>query len=271
MWHLARFAASLTLLAALAAMPSAAQQTGSSVISIRPTPRVQAAPTTAAKPYEPVAVKLPEAADDASLERFRGEVAAVAKRRIYGELTRLVTMQGFFWDRDFNGGFDAKQAGVDNLAAAVRLERRNGMGWGTLAALAMATTTTPLVGRLGIICAPGEPTFDGVEFDRLTDATRSSARDWAYPRADKTPVRTAPQAGAAVIDTLGLVFVHVLGYEAKEQEPDTLRAAWAKVATPAGKIGFVAPGALMSLAPARLCYGKDGFGRWQIAGFISGE
>jgi hypothetical protein len=244
--------------AALADPPVAPSST------LRPPP----APPSAPRPYPAVAVKLPPVPEDASFESFRDELASVAKGRIYAELARLVTVQGFFWDRDFSGGFDRHRPGVDNLAAAIRLEHRNGMGWGTLAAFAAETTAAPLTGRLGIICAPGEPSYDGVEFDRLIDATRSSARGWASPRADMTAVHAAPRNNAAVVDTLGLALVRVLGYLAKDNEPDTLRAAWARVATPAGKIGLVAPGTLMSLSAERLCYGKDGFGRWRIAGFV---
>lgn len=229
------------------------------------------APSLTSKPYQAVAVTLPPADDDTSFETFRKELADVAKSRRYGELARLVMLQGFFWDRDFSGGFNRKRPAVDNLAAAVRLEHRNGMGWVVLAAFAAETTAAPFTGRPGIICAPAEPSFDGVEFDRLTDETRSSARDWATPRADKTAVRTAPQSNAAVIDTLGLALVRVLGYQAKDMEPETIRTAWARVATPTGKTGFVAPGALLSLSPERLCYGKDGFGRWRIAGFVGAD
>ena len=71
-----------------------------------------------------------------------------------------------------------------------------------------------------------------------------------------------------MIDTLGLALVRVLRILAKDKEPETVRAAWTRIASPAGKIGFVAPGALLSLSAERLCYGKDGFGRWRIAGFV---
>ncbi len=232
--------------------------------SLRPPPSSLAAPRT----YQAVAVKLPPVPEDAGFESFRNELASVAKGRVYAELERLVFAQSFFWDRDFKGGFDRQQSGVDNLAAAVRLEQRNGMGWGTLAAFAAETTASAFTSRPGIICAPGEPSFDGVEFDRLVDYTRSSARDWATPRADLTTVRAGPRHNAAVADTLSLGLVRVFGYLAKDNEPDTLRAAWARVATPAAKIGFVAPGALLSLSAERLCYGKDGFGRWHIAGYV---
>ena len=253
----------LALCLAVAVAPAAAQQLARTAMP--------PAPALPSKPYQAVAVTLPPAADDASLETFRKELADVAKARMYGELARLVMLQGFFWDRDYSGGFDRKRPAVDNLAAAVRLEHRNGMGWIMLSAFAAETTAAPFTGRPGIICAPAEPSFDSVEFDRLTDETRSSARDWATPRGDKTAVRAAPQTNAAVIDTLGLALVRVLGYLAKDKEPDTLRTAWARVATPAGKIGFVAPGALMSLSSERLCYGKDGFGRWRIAGFVGAD
>lgn len=229
------------------------------------------APTTAAKPYAAVAVTLPPAADDISFETFRHDLAGVAKTRVYGELARLVLLQNFFWDRDFEGNFDGRLPAVDNLAAAVCLEHRHGMGWATLGAFAAEPTASPFTGRPGVVCTPAEPAYDGVEFDHLTDETRSSTRDWAAPRADKTIVRAAPLGNAAAIDTLGFALVRVLDYQAKDREPETVRTAWARVATPAGKIGFVAPGALMPLSTERLCYGKDGFGRWRIAGFIGAD
>ena len=260
--------------AAFVPAPAAAEQSTGEFMRIivnSPKARTPAAPASASKPYQAVAVTLPPAADDESLETFRKELADVAKSRMYVELTRLVTVTGFFWDRDFKGGFDRRQPAVDNLAAAVRLERRNGMGWVMLSAYAAEPTVAPFTGRPGVVCAPAEPSFDGVEFDRLIDETRSSARDWAYPRADKTPVLAAARSNAAVIDTLGPALVRLLGYLAKDNDPDTIRAAWARVATPAGKIGYVAPGALLTLSVERLCYGKDGFGRWRIAGYVGAD
>lgn len=261
------------LAACFAAAPGMAQSAGEMTrfVIISSKARTPTAIQPAAKPYQPVAVKPPAPAEDSDLESFRNEIAGVAKARIYVELERLVTVQGFFWDRDFRRSFDRQQPGVDNLAAAVRLERRKGIGWVTLANFAAERTAAPLTGRPGIVCAPGEPSYDDVEFDRMVDDTRSSAQDWSYPRTEGAAVRAAPRDGAEVIDTLGLVFVRVLDYLAKDKEPDSIRAAWARVATPAGKIGFVAPGALMPLLPERLCYGKDGFGRWRIAGFVGGN
>jgi hypothetical protein len=238
---------------------------GSCAPAVTPEANVRA---PSSKSYKPVAVKFAEPIEDASFATFRNELAAVAKRRIYAELDRLVMVQGFFWDRDFNGAFDRKHPAVNNLAAAIRLEHRNGMGWDTLAVFAAEPTATAFTGRPGIVCAPGEISFDDVEFDRLVDDARSKPRDWIVPHADKTVVRTAPRGNATVIDTLGLTLVRLLGFLTKNSEPDTMRTAWARVITPAGKTGYVAPGALMSPSPERLCYGKDGFGRWRIAGYV---
>lgn len=252
-----------------AVVPTAAQQmTRPAAPPFAPNAAVRPA---APRSYQPVMVKLPEAPEDANFETFRNELAAVAKGRIYAELARLVTVQGFFWDRDFKGGFERKRPPVDNLAVAIKLERREGMGWSTLAAFAAETTAAPFTGRPAIICAPGEVKFNDLEFDRLVDDTRSKPRDWVYPRADKSAVHAAPRDNATTIDTLGLTLVRLLGYVAKDNEPDTLRAAWARVITPAGKTGFVAPGTLRSLSPERLCYGKDGFGRWRIAGYVGAD
>jgi hypothetical protein len=248
-----RLALVTVLAATLAGAPALAQQRA-------------AAP----KPYPTVAVQLPQPIEDANFEAFRSELAGVAKARIYVELERLVTMQGFFWDRDFGGGFDIKRPAVDNLAAAIGLERRNGAGWAVLAHFASESTAAPFTGRPGIICAPGEARYDEVDFNRLLDATRSEGVDWAAPRADKTPVHRSARSNAGVVETLGLVLVRILGYLTQDKQPDAIRAAWIRIVTPAGKIGFVAPGSLTPLIAERLCYGKDGFGRWRIAGYVGG-
>ncbi len=265
-----RLLALLAVCCALTALPAEAQHSSLTTfrIEVNGAKAVARPPVNTPKPYEPVVVKPQAASEDANFETFRNELAAVAKGRVYAALERLVAAQGFFWDRDFNGGFDRKRPAVDNLAAAFKLERRDGMGWSTLAAFAAESTTTPFTGRPAIVCAPGEANFDGVEFDHLLDDTRSKPRDWVYPRADKLAVHAAPRSNAIAIDTLDLTLVRLLGYLGKDNEPDTLRAAWARIITPGGKTGFVAPGTLRSLSPERLCYGKDGFGRWRITGYV---
>ena len=228
-------------------------------------PRGRDAPV---EPYKPVPVTLPAAPGDAGFQTFRQELAAVAKSRVYARLASLVEAQGFFWDRDF-GGFDRRKAAVDNLAAALRLEHRDGAGWDALASFAAEATAAPLDSRPGIICAPGPPRFDGVDLDRLFDVTRTDGLDWAYPRAGDTPARAAPRPNAAVIEVLGLHFVRLLGFDGPDSDAPG-RTQWARVATPGGKIGFVAPNTLLSRTSERLCFGKDPLGRWGIAGYVGG-
>ena len=105
--------------------------------------------------------------------------------------------QGFFWDRDFGQAFDPRKPAVDNLAAAIALEQGNGIGWDALAAFAAEAAAEPLESRPGVVCAPARPGYDGVAFSRLLDTTYTGGIDWAYPRADETPVRAAPQPDAA--------------------------------------------------------------------------
>jgi hypothetical protein len=233
-------------------------------------PAVAQAPQRPHKPYAPVPITRPAAPDDASFVAFRAALAAAARTRIYVELAPLVLTQGFFWDRDFGLAFDPRKPAVDNLAAAIALEQGNGVGWHALAAFAAEAAVEPLDSRPGVVCAPARPGYDGVAFSRLLDITYTSGIDWAYPRADETPVRAAPQPEASVVGTLGPHFIRLLGFEGPDNEPAPGRAQWARVALPDGKPGFVAPGSLMSLTAERLCYIKDLVRGWRITGYIAG-
>jgi len=182
----------------------------------------------------------------------------------------LVLERGFFWGRDFDQRFDPRRPSVDNLATAIALEQGNGTGWDALATFAEETTAEPLDSRPGVICAPARPDYDGVAFAKLLDASVTNGIDWAYPRADETPVRAAAAPNAAKVGTLGLHFVRLLGFEGPDSEPAPGRTQWARVALPDGTQGFVAPGSLISLTPEQLCYIKDPISGWRIAGYIAG-
>jgi hypothetical protein len=122
--------------------------------------------------------------------------------------------------------------------------------------------------RPGVVCAPPLPEFDAYEFSKLIETTGSARSDWGYARSGGAQVRAAPRERSAVVAKVGLHFVRILAVEGKNDSPDAARSAWIRVATPAGKSGFVAPGALAPAFPPRLCYAKDVVGRWRIAGFI---
>jgi hypothetical protein len=240
------------------------------LLAIAAAPVSAAAQTPLPKPYAPVLIARPPASDDAAFIAFRKKLAAVAAKRIYAGLAPLVAGQGFFWDRDFAHRFDPRKPAVDNLAAAIALEHDNGSGWRRLAAFAGDAAIEPLESRPGVVCGPARPVYDAVAYSRLLNDSYTTALDWAYPRADQTTVHNAPHAGAGVVGTLGLAFVQLLGFEGPDSEPDPGRNQWAHVALPNGKVGFVPPGSLRSLAAERLCYAKHLVAGWQITGFIAG-
>lgn len=229
-------------------------------------PRGKAA---AVQPYKPVPVKLPVAPDDTKLVSFRQELSEAAKSRIYSRLAALVESKNFFWDRDFANRFDKRKPAVDNLANALQLEYENGTGWTLLADFAADASAASNDSRPGVFCTPGQPDYDGVDLDKLVDITRTDAIDWVYARAPGIVVRSAPRADAPIVETLGTHFVRIIGFDGPNNDRP-LATQWAKVATPSGKTGFVAPNALLAPATDRLCYAKSTTGEWRIIGYAAG-
>jgi hypothetical protein len=235
----------------------------SSLAAAQPPPRPP-------KPYLTVAVTRPKAFNEPGFAAFRTALATAAKSRVYARLAVLVRRQDFFWDRDFGQRFDRRKPAVDNLATAIALEHDHGAGWDKLSEFAAEAAVAPLDSRPGVVCAPARPSYDGVAYAKLLDATYTSAMDWAYPRADGTPVHDAPHVAATIIGALGSEFVWLLGFAGPDNEPDPGRKLWARIAMPDGRTGFVAPRSLMALTTERLCYSRDPVEGWQIAGFIAG-
>jgi hypothetical protein len=231
-------------------------------------PAVAQLPSEPTAPYAPVGIVLPAPSADPSFTAFRAAIGAAAKARIYADLEALVQPQGFFWDRDFASGYDPKKPAVDNLAAAIELERGDGMGWNKLSTFAEEKTLEALDSRPGVFCAPSRPSYDMVDFSRLLDATYTTAADWAYPLAEGAPVRREPRGNAPPIGQLLLQFVRHLGLQ--RDATVSSQNLWAKIALPDGKIGYVEPGHLSSLAVERLCYVKDMVAGWRITGFVGG-
>ncbi len=221
-------------------------------------------------PYQPVAVHLPAAPGDPAYAAFRQMLATLAQRRAFGDLARYVTAQGFFWAHDSSGRFDPKRSGAENLAAALGLDRNADAGWQMLADLAAEPTASTSPAEPDVLCAPGRPDFDRNDFDNLIAATHFVAADWFYTRVAGVQLRAAPRPDGAVAETLGGYFVRLLRFVTTPANADPLHTAWARIAAPSGRVGYVAPDSLSSLAAPQLCYAKDVGGRWTIAGFIGG-
>ncbi len=228
----------------------------------------QARPQSAPGSFERVNVTLPRAPDDPGFTAFRQNLAAVAKGRVFDELARNVVQLGFFWDRDFADGFDANKTGAENLAAAIRLEHGSGVGWQMLADFAAEPTATEIPATPGVWCAPGRPSFNQDDFDRLVEASRSTTAEWVFPRAEDLELRAAPRPAGVVLEKLGSYFVRVIRFDTAPADADPLHAAWTQIRAPSGKVGYAAPDTLASLSSPQLCYAKDITGRWRIAGFV---
>lgn len=249
-------AASLVLICATASVAQA------------PSGQPPSSPKTSTKPYQRVALTI-QILDDSRYAAFRKEVVAIARRRDAAALA-AVTESTFFWDGDFGGGFEKDKPAIDNLSAALRLNAEDGSGWQRLAALADEASGGRHYQRKDVTCAPARPRHKERELERLIKATDTDGIDWAYPRGTNLAVHAAPDATSPKLDTLGLHFVRLRGYEMKDNEPAPERTAWARVETPSGRAGFVAPDSLLTLSTERLCYGKDAAGRWRIVGYVGG-
>lgn len=66
-----------------------------------------------------------------------------------------------------------------------------------------------------------------------------------------------------MIEKLGLYFVRVI------PETRSASAAYQRIATPAGKTGYVSIDAIAPVGGDQICYAKDAAG-WKIAGYIGG-
>jgi hypothetical protein len=228
----------------------------------------QAAPAAAAptpKAYKPVAVAPAAPAKDPTFDAFRKQLADVVKKKDRAALAQLVVSQGFFWEGESGDQADKKKSGIDNLAAAIALDDKDGFGWGALDAAAQDPTLEAYEQQKGVMCAPASPQFDEKALDELTKATQTDFSQWGIPVKVGVEVRGAAQPTAPVIDKLGGNLVWVM----PEDAPPAGAAppAFMRVVVPSGKVGYVSTDSIAPLASDQLCYLKDG-SSWKIAGYV---
>jgi len=136
-----------------------------------PAPAAPAAPSVP-KPYKPVAVKLPEPVKDASFTAFRKQLATIAQKKDRAGLARVIA-KNFFWIPDDKDAADKSKPGIENLAKAIGLEGKDAPGWELLASYADDPTADKDSDRAGVICAPGDPTFDDKAAEALATETET--------------------------------------------------------------------------------------------------
>jgi hypothetical protein len=236
----------------------------------RPAEAAQEQPQTPAlappKPYKVVAVKLPEAVKDPTFEAFRKQLVAAAQKKDRAALGRMVA-RNFFWVPEDKDVADKKKSGIDNLAKAIGLDGRDASGWDALLGYANDPTADKDPDRQGVICSPGDPTFDEMEAEKLAADSDTDAGDWGFTARDNIEVRSGPEKNAAVIETLRLQLVRVYPDDSPlaAVNTDSLR-----IVTPSGKVGYVPAELVLPLASDHICYIKEG-GAWKIAGVLGGS
>ncbi len=220
----------------------------------------------APKPYDLVPVTLPPAYNDPSFEVFRKQLGDVARRKDRRALGNLVVARNFFWVGEQGDRANRRKSGIDNLAAALELDAKDGGGWQALEEAARDPTLEQFTDRKGVLCAPANPTYDERAADQVAKQTDTEPDDWGYPNKAGIEVREAPRPDAAIIEKLGLNLVRVISDDAppgaSPRDSDYLR-----IVTPSGKVGYINESDLSSLNPEQVCYAKEGTS-WKIAGFI---
>ncbi len=252
------FAAALTGAAALAPVGAFAQsKPGQAPAAPAPAP---------VKPYKAVAVTPPAPLKDAGLEAFRKQIEDAAKRKDRAALAKLVAAN-FFWETEDGDKADKKKPGIDNLAKAIGLEGKEAFGWDVLLGHAADPTGAESPEHKGTICAPADPQFNEKELEDIIKTTGTDPSEWAFPVDNGVEVHGTAQAGAPVIEKLGMQFIRVLPVQAPPAAGN--QNPMLKVATPSGKTGFISADAIAPLGADQICYVKDG-GGWKIGGYVGG-
>ena len=223
-------------------------------------------PPAPVKPYKPVAVTPPTPFADAAFAAFRKELGAIAEHKDRAALAKLVVTQGFFWVQDKDLA-DKRKTGIDNLAKAIELDAKDGSGWDVLTGYAAEPTAGPWPDHPGVMCAPANPEIDPKAFQALVESTQTDPGEWGYPLKDGLEVRSAAKPDAPVTEKLGVTLVRILPETAPPSEANP--PMFLRVATPAGKTGFVAVEAFSGLGGDEMCYLKDASG-WKITGYFGG-
>ena len=233
------------------------------VLALVPTasPAQEAAPG----PYQAIPVKLAKPLGDPALEAFRKEVTEIVKKKDRAALAGKVVTKGFFWEREDTNVADPKKSGIDNLAAALGLDTKDGPGWELLGIYLADSTAEPVTDTPGVVCSPAAAAYNEKDFEQVIQATKSDPTEWAYPTAAGLEMRAKPDSKAAVVEKLAAVLLRMYP---DETQPESA-ADWMRLVAPSGKMGYALVTSLMPLVSDQLCYTKEASG-WRIAGYRGG-
>lgn len=233
-------------------------------------PQQQAQQPAPPKPYKPIAVTPAQPYNDPSFVAFRKQLGDIASRKDRAALARLV-VNNFFWMGEKGDKANKKKSGIDNLAAAIDLDAKDGSGWQALTEAANEATAEPVPERKGVICSPANPMFDEAAADQVAKDTGTNPAEWGYASKPDIEVHDAAKADAPVIEKLGQNLVRIMPLpEQPAAGAQDQGSPFVRVVTPSGKVGFVLEEFVLSLDSDQICYIKDATG-WKIAGFAGND
>lgn len=246
-------AAALAAAALLCAASAAVAQT--------PPAAQQPPPQAPAKPYQKVTLSMPARVSDPALDALRKQLADIAQRKERAALAPLIVAQGFFWEREAGNAADEKKSALDNFAAAIGLDAKDGSGWEVFADYVAEPTVAQVGDRKDLVCAPVMPSFSDEDFLDVMKATDTDPVEWGFPLKDGVEAHETAKPDSKVVEKLGMHFVRVMP-DLRAAESDLLR-----IVTPAGKVAYIRGEELSPLGIDQLCYLKEG-NAWKIAGYV---
>src|SRR5262249_46866215 len=149
----------------------------------------------------------------------------------------------FFWIGEVNGRegdkANKRKSGIDNLAAAIDLDDKEGSGWFAIAQAAKETSLEPMQQKRGVLCSPANPIFNEKAADQLLKETATNEFDWAFPTKPAIDVHASAQPNSPIVGKVGMYLIRVMPEEAPagNQAPES---PFVRVVMPNGKVGFVA-------------------------------
>lgn len=220
--------------------------------------------------YPRLRLLLDQITPEPGLERLFDRLDGALRDNDAETLGSLVARQ-IFWERDYGGGFDDKQSGLQNFMSALGFEdlSPDSPRWNARVRELAHLLDAPALGahpdRPDVVCTGQRPAFrEPATADRVFDEMGSDFYfDWVYV-LERSPVFVAPDAQSAPISLVESEALLLRGWTF-EDIPE-----WAHVQLPGGREGYLSTSAARSWLDERFCFGQAPSGQWQVVGYIGG-
>lgn len=222
------------------------------------------------EPYDRVLLEFRSPPPPGGLDAFLGELAALATER-KAELFEPFIVPGFFWERDYGGGFDSEASVLANFKSALSLDDAQTPSpfvadrWNDFDQLLQETSFMVHPERDEVYCSRADPVFaDPSIASAVAKASDTQYEiEWVYIQG-RQEVRGSPDEATPVIAHLENEAVRVAGWTFLEGENE---AFWYEVSLPNAERGHLMPSQVEHWLEQRICFAEDGAGKWRIAGY----